>query len=164
MIFQRTVQASPILIYTGSIFAYIIGSNNDILLFLFGYFIFGDKFNKLQKLFFEKYFSNIKMFHRPYPPPEGCGPFSDLSFKGSSSFGCPSGHMNQVSFTSTFWILYIYQNNACFETYFKILLLLLFPIIVGKHRINSGCHNLIQVVLGAFFGFICGLFYFKFFF
>ncbi len=140
---SNVLQASPLLIYFGTLFAYITSGEIIYLAFFVGAII-SNILNTYIKLFFKSHFENIKGFQRPNPPMEGCGIFNDCDKKGSISFGFPSGHVQLVAFMATFWTICLLKK----QLYWGIMILWLSVLFVSWHRIITGCHNLIQVFCG----------------
>ena len=169
---MRILQASPVIIYTGALSTYILTGWKLPLVFIVGAMIFSSFTNPLLKKFFESTFGDLECFKRPNPPAEGCGIFPDVDMPGSKTFGMPSGHVQLLTFTATFWSLYLIQstigsstsgssNGESNELLLRLAFLWLSAIAVAYHRIESGCHNLIQCVVGGLFGIFFGvLFYF----
>ncbi len=119
--------------------------------------LFGELFNGFLKYLFELIAPNYKLFQRPNPPTFGCSCFPWV--KNDPSFGMPSGHSQITLFTSVFWILYLLDNYSFdFKTSLAIGILSLIAIYVPYTRIQSGCHNLIQVLIGSLIGGVLGYF------
>jgi len=149
--YMKVLQASPVLVYSNTISIFVMTQDYIHLYFWVGSYLLNNLTNCRLKKIFQHYFGDIRMFKRPNPPREGCGPFADLSFPGSRSFGFPSGHAQTMFFYSIFYTL-IYPTN-----YLLIIVLWMSSILVCYQRVETGCHNIIQVFGGGVFGIIFGV-------
>ena len=103
--------------------------------------------------------------------PYGCGLFA--SGKISKTSGFPSGHSQFAAMAATFWILYVlrqYRKEGKWRHHgakeyicmaLKILPFVVMALLVMTQRVQSRCHSITQVVVGAAFGIVIGVFGFK---
>jgi membrane-associated phospholipid phosphatase len=176
---SNIISASPVILYSSSIFGYILTSHeksfsqntfnvNIFLLFIFGFAIFYTLSNPILKKLSKRLFESSWLdgiSKRPNPPMIGCGLFPDLEMKGSTTYGFPSGHAQAWGFFSMFWslfLVYIQSISTCTSyTYPKILFLWFCFFMVCMQRIYTGCHNLFQVLGGGTIGAIFSILYYS---
>jgi membrane-associated phospholipid phosphatase len=79
---------------------------------------------------------------------KNCDLLSRNGIRPNDEGGFPSGHMNSAVFYSLFMISQGNTSNA--EKLFYILI----PIIMGCVRYYKKCHNLLQIIAGAVFGWL----------
>lgn len=103
--------------------------------------------------------------------PYGCGLFA--SGKISKTSGFPSGHSQFAAMAATFWILYVLRQSRnegkgrhhaakeyiCMAL--NILPFVVMALLVMAQRVQSRCHSITQVVVGAAFGIVIGVIGFK---
>jgi membrane-associated phospholipid phosphatase len=69
----------------------------------------------------------------------------------------PSGHAQISVLVSTFWILYLINHHKkSFINIISILVFILIPFFIMYSRFFIGCHNFLQLFIGAFLGFFLG--------
>ncbi len=148
----------PIVITFASIFYSMISQNLVGIYFAFGNIILGfianTYFKQLIKYFYPKY----KPFLRPNPPKIGCGEFPNYEFHPIHSYGMPSGHAQMATLAATFWIFYLLNLRSLnMITYIAIFILIFLAFMVSYSRVYIGCHNMLQVLVGSFIGFLLGI-------
>jgi membrane-associated phospholipid phosphatase len=92
--------------------------------------------------------------------PYGCSWYP--SGKESTSPGMPSGHSQGLCFSATFWSLYVlgkFKKNKMSIGCAVILTLLALGVMI--QRVHSGCHSIMQVLVGCVLGVASGYGYYK---
>lgn len=159
-IYEKVFQAFPVLVYSFSLFLYVISGKILPIYFAGGIYLFVTLPLPYYKKFFEIYM-NIHIFKRPNPPKTGCGYFDDITFPGAKSFGFPSGHSMFSGFFCIFWTLFILESHQRDFENLRLIILWYISLTVCVSRIYNGCHNFIQVLFGFLYGFGTGLLWFN---
>jgi membrane-associated phospholipid phosphatase len=122
-------------------------------------FVFGTLFNQVEKKIMKSTAGYYKLFQRPNKPECGCGDF-DVQGTADHTFGMPSGHAQGVGFALGFWLTYIMQTfpDASTTRQLQIGSLVVIAFLICYSRIENGCHNWQQVVVGFIVGCILGQF------
>jgi membrane-associated phospholipid phosphatase len=155
---------SPIIIYICGILVSIISGHLLPAIFTIFAIIIGYGANTLLKLLFQLIGPQKQSWMRPNPPATGCGLFSgcvskEIGTKIDLLWGMPSGHAQILSFTTSFWILYIWRQSDLSRTgaIISTIILLILSWAIKYSRIASGCHNFEQILIGSIFGMILGI-------
>ncbi|AYV78027.1 MAG: dolichyldiphosphatase [Edafosvirus sp.] len=150
----------PYTIYSAGYLSSIVTGNPLGAVFSTSAIIFGDVLNGVLKKSIKSVAPDVEMFKRPSPPAEGCGIYSqcNISADHKPTYGMPSGHSMIICFSAIFWILYIQKYSGMSKGWklFSTILLLTIAILVMISRIVIGCHNFLQVIVGAMIGILLG--------
>ena len=168
-IYDNVMITMPYTIYLSTILASLASGNYNFMYFFLYVILAGDGFNFIIKETFKN--SQILPKDVGMRPSggggkkigklcRGCGIYPSYKDKiGSKTYGFPSGHAHITSLTMTFWTMYIINTNPILKTenYISIILLWIIFLLVCIQRIRSRCHNVYQIIGGAFFGVSLGI-------
>ena len=134
-------QASPYFITIAVLLSLLVSESKKIwpLYFIFFSILFGELFNKFEKIIMQSFFPTTVAFLRPSPPITGCDIFKDCNAKGSKTFGFPSGHAQITSLAAMYWSLYVYKQTSL-STIGKIIrisIMWILAILVWYSRIDN---------------------------
>ena len=177
---KNIITSSPYTIYQAGILATIVTGDYKYIFFSLLAFLMGDGFNAIEKHIVKNLLSN--KFQKIIQRPNGCwiGNYSiNLEnqctgcgiYPGtnkSTTYGMPSGHAQITSFSSTFWSIYVWmkyihekdllkksklKNQAIVSTVSMWSL----SLVVWTQRVVSGCHSILQIIIGVICGIIFGI-------
>jgi membrane-associated phospholipid phosphatase len=175
MIGKNLMTSFPYTIYMSSLLAWIVSGEEKYGFFMLIAIVFGDVFNVIEKKISKKIMSsNSKIGMRP----SGCGNLYKKKCTGcgiyqsngiSNTWGMPSGHAQITSLSATYWIMYVWllyknekepENKSRLKTkaIISTIIMVLIVIIVCVQRVYSGCHTVLQVIVGSVIGVILGVF------
>lgn len=155
------ISSGNIIIFSGIISSLISGKMIG-LIFSAGLLI-NIFLNVLFKYILKIFFPNYIPFLRPSISKKGCGiTIKCLPYKISNTKeqGMPSGHSQMATFSSTFWILYIWRylrytkmyNHAILYPSTFILILLSIIIMISRSFLVENCHTVLQIIIGGILG------------
>ena len=176
---KNIITSSPYTIYQAGILATIVTGDYKYIFFSLLAFLMGDVFNAIEKHILKNLLSNNK-FQKIIQRPNGCGigktQYSNKctgcgiypGTEKSTTFGMPSGHAQITSFSSTFWTVYVWmkyihekdlseksklKNQAIVST----VIMWSLSLVVWTQRVVSGCHSILQIIIGVVCGIIFGI-------
>ena len=153
---------SPHIMHVGAFLAFIITWDPIILKYLIGSVLIGEIGNSLLKKLLKSLFPDTELFLRPNPPETGCGLFPVSNYDPKSGYGMPSGHTQMAFIAATFWSLYIFEKYGSNDrTRLSISLLFIIASLIGVSRVVTGCHNILQIIVGAVLGVLSGYIVYK---
>ena len=177
---KNIITSSPYTIYQAGILATIVTGDYKYIFFSLLAFLMGDGFNAIEKHIVKNLLSN--KFQKIIQRPDGCGIGKYMNNVGnqctgcgiypgtkkSTTYGMPSGHAQITSFSSTFWSIYVWmkyiqekdllkksklKNQAIVST----VLMWSLSLVVWTQRVVSGCHSILQIIIGVICGIIFGI-------
>lgn len=164
----RYLVLSPLIIFAGTIVALVVAPNPVILLFLIFYGGSG-----LANVILKKLSQSLNT--RLGPRPNACGVVEDGACTGCGislcpnpinkvlpSWGMPSGHAQSAVFAATFAtavLLRPFRDYKAKTDWLPVQLLLIWgwTFAVCIQRVSSGCHSVLQVLVGGGIGCVLGL-------
>jgi membrane-associated phospholipid phosphatase len=162
--YDACLRAMPWFLYFAGVMYTVVSGNPIGILFTVGLVVFGNLFNQVLKYATEHVCGQHPLCVRPNPPADGCGSFARAPGTSKVTYGMPSGHAQQLAFTMGFWVCHFLQSNAMRSTWQRALGIGFFVVLwalVAYHRVQLGCHNTAQVVVGSLVGVVCGVLFYQ---
>lgn len=167
--YNGVMRAMPWILYMCGIFYTAVTGDMIGVVFVVGMILFGNVFNQLLKRATRcavAPWGGVKAFERPNPPRDGCGSFAEWDadkHRRRQSYGMPSGHAQQLAFAMGFWITHLVctrTSRGVVSLLLGVLFFMLLWFLVSVNRIQLGCHNMAQVVVGSIVGTILGVWFY----